>query len=66
MVASSGVSATSWARVFQVPQASPVKAMAEVWSDHGPAGYTRWGLPLDEPMRASTKPRWPWFTISWA
>ena len=47
MVASSGVSATSWARVFQVPQASPVKAMAEVWSDHGPAGYTSSGSSLD-------------------
>ena len=66
MVASSGVRAISWARVFQVPQASPVKAMAEVWSDQGPAANTSKGSSLDEPMRASTKPRWPWFTISWA
>ena len=38
MVASSGLSWASRANVFHVPQASPVKATAEVWSDQGPAG----------------------------
>ena len=59
IVASSGTSAASVARVFHVPQASPVKAMAEVWSDQGPAGYTSCGSPLEPPMRARTNPRSP-------
>ena len=43
-----------------------MKARAEVWSDHGPAGYTSCGSPLEPPMRARTKPRSPRLTMSWA
>ena len=66
IVASSGTKAASAARVFQVPQASPVKAIAEVWSDHGPAGYTSCGAALEPPIRARTNPRSPRLTMSWA
>ena len=67
MLPSSGASWASVASVFQVLQVSPVNAIAERWSVHGPAGY----VPAvefcsDAPIRDSTKPRCPVLTRSWA
>src|SRR5260370_39205276 len=66
MVAASGESWAWKARVFQVPQVSPVKGSADVRADHGPAGETTSGFWKEVPIRPNAKPRSPLFVISWA
>ena len=64
MLPSSWASCASLARVFQVPWVSPVNAIAERWSAHGPDGYApACEFSYDAPIRERSKPRSPSFTI---